>query len=57
MTPKYVKSVLNEPDESGCETAMTDRNMAFGAEFYRCVIRKQYLRFLTPSLWIQRTMK
>jgi len=35
MTPKYVKSVLNKPDESGCETAMKDRNMAFGAEFYR----------------------
>jgi hypothetical protein len=31
MTPKYVKSVLNKPDESSCERAMKDRNMAFGA--------------------------
>ena len=35
MTHKYVKSVLIKTDESSCETAMKDRNMAFGAEFYR----------------------
>ena len=35
MSPNYVASVLNKPDESSCEAAMNDRNTAFGAEFYR----------------------
>jgi hypothetical protein len=30
-----VTIVLTKPDESSCEAAMNDREMAFGAEFYR----------------------
>ena len=35
LVPNYVTIVLTKPDESSCEAAMNDREMAFGAEFYR----------------------
>jgi hypothetical protein len=51
ITPKYVKSVINKPEESSCGI------WSWVLPSSQCAIRKQYLRFLTPSLWIQRTMK
>lgn len=35
LVPNHMTIVLNKPDESSCEAAMNDREMAFGAEFYR----------------------
>lgn len=35
LVPNYFTSVLIKPDESSCEAAMNDREMAFAAEFYR----------------------